>query len=88
MLNEVAKQLAEKGIALETTPEARQALADEGFDPNFGARPLRRVIQNRVEDQLSDAVLSGMIREGETAVVDVENGSIVVRSKVAVMPTG
>ena len=88
MLNQVAKQLAEKGIALETTPEARQALADEGFDPNFGARPLRRVIQNRVEDQLSDAVLSGRIREGETAVIDVENGSIVVRSKVAVMPAG
>jgi ATP-dependent Clp protease ATP-binding subunit ClpC len=81
MLTQVAQQLKEKGIELETTLEARQFIVDEGYDPNFGARPLRRVIQNQVEDRLSDEILSGRIQSGETAVVDVKDGEVVVHSK-------
>jgi len=81
MLEQVAQQLKEKDIELETTPEARQFIANEGYDPNFGARPLRRVIQNQVEDRLSDEILSGRIQSGETAVIDVKDGEVVVHSK-------
>ena len=81
MLAQVAQQLKEKDIELEVTPEARQFIADEGYDPDFGARPLRRVIQNQVEDRLSDEILSGRIQSGETAVVDVKDGDMVVHSK-------
>jgi ATP-dependent Clp protease ATP-binding subunit ClpC len=88
MLGMVALQLEEKGIKLETTPEARQLLADEGYDPNFGARPLRRVIQNQVEDRLSDEILSGRIQSGETAVIDVEEGKIAIHTKVVAMSSG
>ncbi len=83
MLNQVAKQLTEKSIKMEVTQAAREFLADKGFDPTFGARPLRRVIQNLVEDKLSEELLAGKITSGDTVVVDVDNGQIVVRSKVA-----
>jgi len=83
MLNQVAKQLTEKSIKMEVTQAAREFLADKGFDPTFGARPLRRVIQNLVEDKLSEELLAGKISSGDTVVVDVDNGQIVVRSKVA-----
>ena len=59
MLAQVAKQLAEKGIKLEVTDAAKDFLGAKGYDEVFGARPLRRVIQNMVEDKLSDAVLRG-----------------------------
>jgi len=88
MLGMVALQLEEKGIKLETTPEARQLLADEGYDPNFGARPLRRVIQNQVEDRLSDEILSGRIQSGETAVIDAEEGKIAIHTKAVAVSSG
>jgi len=86
MLDMVAAALKEKGIKLEVTPEARQFLADEGYDPNYGARPLRRVIQNQVEDRLSEEILSGKIPAGETAVIDVQDGQIVIRCREVALP--
>jgi ATP-dependent Clp protease ATP-binding subunit ClpC len=85
MLSQVAKQLIEKGVLLEVSPQAHQHLADTGFDPNFGARPLRRVIQNQVEDLLSEELLAGKIKPGETALLDVADGKIVTRTKVPAM---
>jgi ATP-dependent Clp protease ATP-binding subunit ClpC len=78
MLAMVAKQLSEKGIELEVTDAAKDFLGEKGYDEVFGARPLRRVIQDMVEDKLSDSLLRGQFREGDTAVVDLEGDEIVV----------
>ncbi len=80
MLSNVAKQLAEKGIKLEVTDAAKDLLGEKGYNVEFGARPLRRVIQDKVEDRLSDSLLRGQIRSGDTAVVDREGDEIVVRA--------
>ena len=83
MMVMVAKELEEKEIGLETTDAARDHLGEKGFDPVLGARPLRRLIQNEVEDALSDALLSGNIKEGDIAVVDLdEDGKIFVKVKL------
>jgi ATP-dependent Clp protease ATP-binding subunit ClpB len=58
------------------TPAAEEALASAGFDPDFGARPLRRVIQRQVEDPLALALLEGRYPEGSTVTVDAKDGSI------------
>ena len=73
MLFTVAGELLQKGISLEVSDKAKTWLVDKGFDPLFGARPLRRVIQDHVEDKLSDAILAGELGPGDTAVVDVED---------------
>ena len=87
MLKEVAWNLIEKGIDMEVTQEAKDWLAEKGYDPTFGARPLRRVIQDSVEDKLSDAVLSGDLKPADTAFIDLEDGEIVVKSR-SPMPVG
>ena len=84
MLMEVASNLIEKGIDMEVTQEAKDWLAEKGYDPMFGARPLRRVIQDSVEDKLSDAVLSGALKPADTAVIDVEDTEIKVRPQAPV----
>ncbi len=81
MLAEVSSSLIEKGISLEVTPEAKEWLGEHGFDPKFGARPLRRVIQDNVEDRLSDAILAGDLNPADTALIDVEEDQIVVRAQ-------
>ena len=73
MLNEVSAGLLEKAITLEVTDKAKDWLADKGYDPHFGARPLRRMIQDHVEDKLSDAVLAGDFNPGDTAIVDLND---------------
>ena len=83
MMDQVRGELKEKQIELELTDAARIYLGEKGFDPVLGARPLRRLIQNEVEDSLSDELLGGRINAGDVAVVDVEDEKIVVRSKVA-----
>jgi ATP-dependent Clp protease ATP-binding subunit ClpC len=79
MLSTVTKQLLEKEIKLEVTETAKDFLGEKGYDEVFGARPLRRVIQNMVEDKLSEDLLRGKFRAGDTVVVDLENGEIIVR---------
>ena len=79
MLSEVSSNLIEKGISLDMTDEAKAWLAEKGYDPQFGARPLRRVIQDNVEDKLSDAILNGNLNPGDTAEVGIAEGEIVVK---------
>ena len=81
MLNEVVSSLIEKGIDLEVTDDAKNWLCDKGFDPVFGARPLRRVIQDNLEDKLSDAILAGELGPADTAIVDIEDDAIVVKTR-------
>ena len=82
MMAMVRKELEEKEIGLEMTDAARVYLGEKGFDPVLGARPLRRLIQNEVEDILSDELLGGNIKAGWIALIDLdEEGKIVCRPK-------
>jgi ATP-dependent Clp protease ATP-binding subunit ClpB len=71
-------RLAERRLSLAVTPSAEAYLARAGFDPDYGARPLRRVIQREVEDQMAMALLEGRYPEGSTVTVDEKDGSIVL----------
>ena len=79
MLSEVVKSLGEKNIKLEVTDAVKGFLGEKGYDPTFGARPLRRVIQNEVEDKLSEALLRGEFGTGDTVQVDCDGEEIVIR---------
>ena len=81
LMQEVSSNLLEKGISLEVTDSAREWLAEEGYDPTFGARPLRRLIQDTVEDKLSDAILAGEIGPADTAIVDMDENNIVIKTE-------
>jgi ATP-dependent Clp protease ATP-binding subunit ClpC len=70
-LNKVAERLKEHNLVLTASQEALSSLADQGFDAEFGARPLRRIIQQKVEDPLSDRLLSGEFVNGDSVLVDV-----------------
>ena len=82
MINMVRSELADHKVSLEITEAVRDFLAEKGYDPVFGARPLRRLIQNEIEDRLSEEVLGGRLHAGDTAYIDVEEGEVVIRSKV------
>jgi len=71
-MNEVRTRLEEHGLKVELTEEARAWLAKEGYDPSFGARPLKRALQKHVESPLSIALLSGDYTEGDTVLVDLD----------------
>ena len=81
MMEQVRSELKEKEIGLETTQAAKEWLAEHGYDPNFGARPLRRLIQDTVEDKLSEELLSGKMSAGDVAIVDVEDDDTIIRVK-------
>jgi ATP-dependent Clp protease ATP-binding subunit ClpB len=70
--------LKDRDIALELTPRAREWLAHEGYDPAYGARPLKRVIQRAVQDELAEEILSGKVGDGGRVVVDADDGGIVL----------
>ncbi|WP_298403071.1 ATP-dependent chaperone ClpB [uncultured Chloroflexus sp.] len=78
-LNRLRKLLADRKLNLELTAAARAQLAAEGYDPVYGARPLKRVIQQRIQNPLALQLLQGAFPEGSTIVVDVENGNFVFR---------
>jgi ATP-dependent Clp protease ATP-binding subunit ClpC len=82
-LEKVSERLQESEIKLSATPAALDRIAEEGYDPEMGARPLRRVIQFKVEDRLSDAVLAEQFKSGDEVVVDVdpEIDDIILRKK-------
>jgi ATP-dependent Clp protease ATP-binding subunit ClpC len=83
MLDNVSKRLAEKDIFLEVTETAKEHMVKEGFDPIYGARPLRRVIQKTVEDNLSEEILAGRVRMGDKVILDMENGKLAFKKQVA-----
>jgi len=84
MLNEVRGQLLEKGLSIEVTEAAKAWLGEKGYDPTFGARPLRRVIEQKIEDPLSDEVLAGKYNPGDTIFVDVntDDDELVISQQV------
>lgn len=79
MLKEVFKRLAEKEITIDVTDRFKDRLVDEGFSPSYGARPLRRAIMRLLEDSLAERMLAGDIKEGDSAIMDVDGaGNITV----------
>ncbi len=72
LLNEVRERLLERHVDFEVTDRAKQALVQEGYEPAYGARPLRRTIQRRVENALAKRVLSGEFGEGDRVIVDLD----------------
>jgi ATP-dependent Clp protease ATP-binding subunit ClpC len=81
LLKEVFQRLTEKEITLEVTDKFKERLVDEGFNPAYGARPLRRAIMRLLEDVLAEEILSGRLREGDAATVDIDE-----ENKVAIIP--
>jgi ATP-dependent Clp protease ATP-binding subunit ClpB len=79
MLQDVRDRLAERRITLTVAESARRFIAEEGFDPVYGARPLRRFIAHELETRIGRALLSGDVRDGATIVVDMADGAITVR---------
>jgi ATP-dependent Clp protease ATP-binding subunit ClpB len=71
-VDRLARRVSERGLSLAVTPDARAWLADRGYDPVYGARPLRRLMQREIDDRLSMALLSGTIRDGETVYVGLQ----------------
>jgi ATP-dependent Clp protease ATP-binding subunit ClpC len=78
-LDKVSLRLEEHAIVITTTPAALEKLAEMGYDPEMGARPLKRVIQQNIEDSLSDAMLAGEFEDGDTIIVDVVDEEINLR---------
>ena len=79
-LKEVESQLILRGVTMEVTDAARDWLGEKGYDEVFGARPLRRVIQNEIEDRLSEALLEGRFQPGERVQIDCEAGEVILKS--------
>jgi ATP-dependent Clp protease ATP-binding subunit ClpC len=77
-LHKVRERLIEHAITLDVTDEARGWLADKGYDPEYGARPLRRLIQNEVEDALSDGILSGKFKLASIVRADAQEGNLIL----------
>jgi ATP-dependent Clp protease ATP-binding subunit ClpB len=80
----LAKRLAERRIGLELTERAKQHLAEKGYDPAYGARPLKRTMQRELESPLSKQILQATVREGMTVVVDAKNGALTFNDVLAV----
>ena len=79
MLKNLNKRLIEKDVKLEATEKAKELIAKLGYDPVYGARPLRRALQKYVETPLAEKILSGEIKPGDTVVIDEENGQLVFK---------
>ncbi len=77
-LNQLMKRLTAQKISLEINGAARQLIAEQGFDPDSGARPIRRVIQNMIEDQLAEGILNNTFQKGSTVKVEAKAGKLVV----------
>ena len=86
-LDKVADRLKDHEISLIATPVALDKLAELGYDPEMGARPLKRVIQQKVEDVLSDALLSGTFSDGDVIMVDYREDEIVLHRELEKEPT-
>jgi len=83
MLQVTGRRMAEQGITLDVDDDALTELARDGFDPQYGARPLRRSIQNLVEDAVAEQMLEGKLRSGGTAHVRLKDGKVVIESESA-----
>jgi ATP-dependent Clp protease ATP-binding subunit ClpB len=81
MLADLRQRLVDRHIDFTTTPAARKHIALQGYDPVFGARPLKRYLQHELETQIARALIAGDFDEGATLVVDTEGGALVVRQE-------
>ena len=81
MSEELRKRLKEQEVDFELTDAAKKFLAKEGFDPTYGARPLRRAIQKHIEDRLSEELLRGKIQKGDDLLIDVQDQELIVQHK-------
>jgi len=80
MAEQLMKRLKEQEMDLELTDAAKEKITEEGFDPEYGARPLRRAIQKFIEDRLSEELLKGNIATGQHILIDVDNGEFTVKT--------
>jgi len=87
-LARIRKQLEEQEITIDFTIEAMDLLGERGYDPQYGARPLRRIIQNLIEDPIAEGLLEGRFTSGDHIEVDVEDGLLKIVSKAGVAPVG
>jgi ATP-dependent Clp protease ATP-binding subunit ClpC len=86
MLKEVFARMREKGIDMSVTEAFKERLVEEGYNPSYGARPLRRAVMRLLEDSLAEEFLSGRIGEGDSALVDIDDNKQVVIRKQGVLP--
>jgi ATP-dependent Clp protease ATP-binding subunit ClpC len=84
MAKELQKRLKEQEIEFNLTEDALRVIAKEGFDPQYGARPLRRALQRHVEDRLSEELLQGSINKGDSVVIDAKDNELFVQKKESV----
>ena len=85
-VDQLAGRVREKGIEIELTDDARTLLGNLGYDPTYGARPLKRVIQKQLIDKLALKLLEGEFREGDTVLVDAEGGELTFEKAPAAAP--
>jgi len=78
--DQLVKRLNEQEIQLELTSAAKEKISEEGYDPEYGARPLRRAIQKHIEDRLSEELLKGTLLTGQHVIIDVDNGEFTVKT--------
>jgi ATP-dependent Clp protease ATP-binding subunit ClpC len=82
LLKEVFVRLTEKNIHLQVTERFKERLVEEGYNPSYGARPLRRAIMRLLEDTLAEEILSGRLGDGDTATVDVDDtGKVTIQAE-------
>ena len=79
IINNLNGRLADKELKISLTPEAKQYVADNGYDPVYGARPLKRYLQKNVETLVAKVILEGKVSLGDTIVFDVEGDKLVVK---------
>ena len=88
MIAKLDTRLRDKDMAIDLTPAAKRLLAEKGYDPVLGARPLRRAIQREIEDALSEKILLGEIKPGQTVIVDVEGEGVLGEFTFRGVPKG
>jgi ATP-dependent Clp protease ATP-binding subunit ClpC len=82
MLGEVVGRVRERGVELQVTEGFKELVAEKGYDPSYGARPLRRAIVRLLEDRLTDMMLAGDAKKGDSLVADINSvGKVVVRGQ-------
>src|ERR671937_2739640 len=86
MLSRTQKQLTEQRLVMEVSDAAKDLMVDKGFDPVFGARPMRRAIQNLIEDPLAEGLLHGRFQPGDVVVVDRSEVDRTLETKPGVAP--
>lgn len=84
MSNDLLKRVHDLGINVKMTPAAIELIAKNGFNPEYGARPIRRALQNDVEDKVSEEILSGEIKPGDDVSIGASKGKITITKKEAV----